>query len=88
MFHRTSALFAVSACAVLAAASPADKRWDPVTTTVTVTAPASTATGTPAGNCSTGTLQCCNTVGTVRSTSYVRVSTIDPLVNDRQTNSE
>ena len=72
MFHHASSafLYIVFSLALLAAATPnVEKRWAiPTTTatstkTVTVTAPATTAT--PAGSCSTGGLQCCESVESV-----------------------
>ncbi|KAH9849343.1 fungal hydrophobin-domain-containing protein [Lenzites betulinus] len=62
MFARLPTLATVASLALLAAATPA-KRWGsppPTTTTVTVTAPASSPTG--GSTCSTGDIQCCNSV--------------------------
>ncbi|KAJ3969494.1 fungal hydrophobin [Lentinula raphanica] len=58
MFSRisTAIFYAFFAFAILAAATPGNQ---PVTTTVTVTAPASTTTVSP-GQCTTGDLQCCD----------------------------
>ncbi|KAI0777709.1 fungal hydrophobin-domain-containing protein [Trametes elegans] len=62
MFAKLPTVLAVGSLAVLAAATPNGKRWDspPSTTTVTVTAPASTPSS--ASSCSTGPIQCCNQV--------------------------
>ncbi|GAW05881.1 fungal hydrophobin [Lentinula edodes] len=64
MFSRLStvAFYALSALAILAAATPGGQPTTttvPVTTTITVTAPGTTATE-PASSCSTGELQCCD----------------------------
>ncbi|KAJ8487052.1 hypothetical protein ONZ51_g4461 [Trametes cubensis] len=63
MFSRLAPFVSVASLAVLAAATPNQKRWDTPTptVTVTVTAPASTPTE-PASSCSTGPIQCCNSV--------------------------
>ncbi|KAJ8455802.1 hypothetical protein ONZ51_g12329 [Trametes cubensis] len=63
MFSRLTPFVSVASLAVLAAATPNQKRWDTSTptVTVTVTAPASTSTE-PASSCSTGPIQCCNSV--------------------------
>ncbi|KAI0826594.1 fungal hydrophobin-domain-containing protein [Trametes gibbosa] len=61
MFARLPAVATVASLALLATATPA-KRWGsppPTTTTVTVTAPAAAPTGS---TCSTGPIQCCNSV--------------------------
>ncbi|KAJ3836836.1 fungal hydrophobin [Lentinula raphanica] len=65
MFSRISTVifYAFFAFAILAAATPGNQ---PVTTTVTVTAPASTTTET-AGQCTTGDLQCCDSTTTAGS---------------------
>lgn len=64
MFSRISTL-PVLALALLAVATPnpVERRNNPVTTTVTVTAPGATVTA--AGNCDTGPIQCCTTVDKV-----------------------
>ncbi|KAJ4474838.1 fungal hydrophobin [Lentinula aciculospora] len=69
MFSRVStvAFYALSACAILAAATPGGQpTTHPVTTTVTVTAPATTSTE-PASSCSTGPIQCCDDTTTAGS---------------------
>ncbi|KAI8970901.1 fungal hydrophobin-domain-containing protein [Trametes punicea] len=60
MFARLTTLVSVASIAVLAVATPYEKRGGaPTPTTVTVTA-----TPTPSGtSCSTGSIQCCQTVG-------------------------
>lgn len=73
MFSRISTTFfcAFFAFALLAAATPNPvvKRWEvpttkpAVTKTITVTAPASTVTS--AGQCNTGSLQCCQSTQSV-----------------------
>ncbi|KAJ3873929.1 fungal hydrophobin [Lentinula edodes] len=65
MFSRVSAVtfYALSALVILAAATPGGV---PVTTTITVTAPGTTATE-PASSCSTGELQCCDSTETAGS---------------------
>ncbi|OJT07051.1 Fruiting body protein SC3 [Trametes pubescens] len=73
MFARLSITLTIASVALLAVATPNGKRWDTTTTskahttpapqptkTVTVTAPASTPTS--ASQCSTGSVQCCNSV--------------------------
>ena len=69
MFSRAIVIFYFAlAMSLLAAAMPGGAP-PPVTTTVTVTAPASAPTG---GNvCSTGSVQCCNSVGKVCSLTRV-----------------
>ncbi|KAH9896895.1 fungal hydrophobin-domain-containing protein [Cubamyces lactineus] len=61
MFSRLTPFVSVASLAVLAAATPNQKRWDTPTSTVTVTvtqtAPASSQTPS---SCSTGPIQCCN----------------------------
>lgn len=66
MFARLS-IVSVLALGLLAAATPAPvahKRWAVSPTTVTVTATA-TATSVPVSLCSTGDIQCCNSVTAV-----------------------
>ncbi|PSR73148.1 hypothetical protein PHLCEN_2v11004 [Hermanssonia centrifuga] len=73
MFSRLTAV-SVLALSLLAVATPnpIEGRWGSpttssiVTTTITVTAPATTATE-PAGSCNTGDLQCCQSVQTAGS---------------------
>ncbi|KAI0360649.1 fungal hydrophobin [Trametes cingulata] len=67
MFARLPALASFASLAVLAVATPApaEKRWNTPTptVTVTVTAPAPAPTGGAGGpTCSTGPIQCCNSV--------------------------
>ncbi|EIW55742.1 fungal hydrophobin [Trametes versicolor FP-101664 SS1] len=68
MFSRLPTVVAFASLAVLAVATPMEvKRGGappPVTKTVTVTAPAATPTG---GSCSTGPIQCCNSVQSSKS---------------------
>ncbi|KAL7284173.1 hypothetical protein ACG7TL_001455 [Trametes sanguinea] len=67
MFPRLTTYVTVASVAVLAVATPNVKRWNTPTSTpastktitVTATAPAATET---AGDCSTGPIQCCNSV--------------------------
>ncbi|KAI0826132.1 fungal hydrophobin-domain-containing protein [Irpex lacteus] len=75
MFSRIStiSLLAFTTLAV-ATPAPAEKRWGSptttpaTTTTVTVTAPATTTT-ISAGNCNTGSIQCCNSVESANSSA-------------------
>ncbi|KAL1944042.1 hypothetical protein VTO73DRAFT_3860 [Trametes versicolor] len=69
MFARLPTVVAFASLAVLAVATPMEvKRGGspppPVTKTVTVTAPAATPTG---GSCSTGPIQCCNSLESANS---------------------
>ncbi|KAL1944006.1 hypothetical protein VTO73DRAFT_3824 [Trametes versicolor] len=67
MVARLSTALTVASIALLAVATPNGKRWDttaapkPTTVTVTQTAPGGGATQ-PASSCSTGPIQCCNSV--------------------------
>ncbi|KIP07519.1 hydrophobin-like protein, partial [Phlebiopsis gigantea 11061_1 CR5-6] len=66
MFSRIS-IASVLALGVLAVAIPAavaDKRWAVSPTTSTAPTPTPTPTPPPASSCSTGPVQCCNTVTT------------------------
>ncbi|KAI0646336.1 fungal hydrophobin-domain-containing protein [Trametes meyenii] len=66
MFARLPALVTFTSLAVLAVATPNAKRWNEPppakTTTITVTAPPSAPTGGSGSSCSTGPIQCCNSV--------------------------
>ncbi|KAI9063611.1 fungal hydrophobin [Trametes sanguinea] len=71
MFPRLTTYVTVASVAVLAVATPYEKRWNTPTTTpgttktITVTAPAPTSTST--STCSTGDIQCCNSVESASS---------------------
>ncbi|KAI0653905.1 fungal hydrophobin-domain-containing protein [Cubamyces menziesii] len=63
MFTRFTSFVSVASLAALAAATPAQKRWDTPTPTVTITVTATPPAATPpASSCSTGPIQCCNSV--------------------------
>ncbi|THH00141.1 hypothetical protein EW026_g2333 [Hermanssonia centrifuga] len=93
MFSRTSAtfLYVFFALTVLAVATPNPgnaKRWGSptttpaVTTTVTVTAPATTST-IAAGDCNTGPIQCCDSVQSASSAGAAAIlASIGVLLED------
>ncbi|KAH9896897.1 fungal hydrophobin-domain-containing protein [Cubamyces lactineus] len=61
MFSRLTAFASIASLAVLAAATPAQKRWDTPSPTITFTVTATPPVVTPpASSCSTGPIQCCN----------------------------
>ncbi|KAI0674335.1 fungal hydrophobin-domain-containing protein [Trametes maxima] len=66
MFARLPALVTFTSLAVLAVATPNAKRWNEPppakTTTITVTAQPPAPTGGSGSTCSTGPVQCCNSV--------------------------
>ncbi|KAH9896896.1 fungal hydrophobin-domain-containing protein [Cubamyces lactineus] len=63
MFSRLSYFVSVASLTVLATATPNQKRWDTPTPTVTFTVTATPPAVTPpASSCSTGPIQCCNSV--------------------------
>ncbi|KAJ8487015.1 hypothetical protein ONZ51_g4462 [Trametes cubensis] len=68
MFTRFTSFVSVASLAALAAATPAQKRWDTPTPTVTITVTATPPAATPpASSCSTGPIQCCNSVSQVNA---------------------
>ncbi|KAI0330317.1 fungal hydrophobin [Cubamyces sp. BRFM 1775] len=68
MFARLAPFVSVASLALLAAATPNQKRWDTPTPTVTVTVTATPPVSTPpASSCSTGPIQCCNSLESASS---------------------